>query len=351
MNEGISFVVPVHNGAATIRDTLTAIVADIGADPATEILVVDDASCDESPRVLAELAETMPIRVIAGQGRGAAAALNAGVRAARFSLIAQVDQDVIIRPGWTRTLMAALADPSVAAAQGWYVYDPSATVCVRAMGLDLEERYVAILNVDQDTDHVCTGNTLYRASALHWIGLFDETLGYGYDNDVSYRLQEAGYRLCIKPDAQSVHRWREGFAGYLRQQYGFGYGRVDLVNKHPWRFIGDRVSPPSMMWHPLILAASLMLIMAGGLLAIFDGNWPTYLVPGTMFLALLTLERLAVGVRAYLRVGDAASLLFPGLHLARDLVWVIAIAVWTKRYVTGERSLPSHSMRARAHSG
>src|SRR5262252_2560772 len=351
MNEGISFVVPVHNGAATIRDTLMAILADIGDDPATEIVVVEDGSHDESASILVEMATTLPIRVIAGQGRGAAAALNVGICAARFSLIAQVDQDVIIRPGWTRTLVAALADPAVAAAQGWYVYDPSATVCVRAMGIDLEERYVTLLSTNADTDHVCTGNTLYRASALHRIGLFDETLGYGYDNDVSYRLHEAGYRLCIQPEAESEHRWREGFAGYLRPQYGFGYGRVDLVNKHPWRFIGDRVSPPSMMSHPLILASALMLFVAGGLFALFGGSWQTYLGSGSMFLALLVLERLAVGVRAYLRVGDPASLLFPGLHLARDIVWIVAIAVWAKRYVTGEPSLPSHSMRARAHSG
>jgi glycosyltransferase involved in cell wall biosynthesis len=351
MNEGISFVVPVHNGATTIRDTLLAIAADIGADLQTEIVVVDDASRDGSADIVAELARTLPIRVIAGEGRGAAAALNAGIRAAHFSLIAQVDQDVVIRPGWTRTLTAALADPSIAAAQGWYAHDPSATVCVRAMALDLEERYVALLSTDRDTDHVCTGNTLYRASALHWIGLFDETLGYGYDNDVSYRLHEAGYRLCIQRQAESLHRWREGFSGYLRQQYGFGYGRVDLVNKHPWRFIGDRVSPASMMWHPLILATSLMLVLIGGLVAIFGGNWQTYVWSGSMFLALLLLERLAVGVRAYLRAGDAASLLFPGLHLARDFVWIVAIAVWTKRCVTGQPSLPSHSMRARAHSG
>jgi glycosyltransferase involved in cell wall biosynthesis len=349
MNEGISFVVPVHNGAATIRDTLTAIAADIGVESQAEIVVVDDASRDESSSILAELAETMPIRVIAGEGRGAAAALNAGIRASRFSLIAQVDQDVIIRPGWTQALTEALADPAVAAAQGWYVHDPSASLCVRAMAIDLEERYVAIL--DADTDHVCTGNTVYRASALHLIGLFDETLGYGYDNDVSYRLHEAGYRLRIHPEAQSVHRWREGFTGYLRQQYGFGYGRVDLVNKHPWRFIGDRVSPPSMMWHPLILAGALMLILTGGLLAPFAANWRSCVVSGVMFLALLFLERFAVGVRAYLRVGDPASLLFPVLHLARDVVWVGAIGIWLWRCVTGHPSLPSHSMRARAHSG
>jgi cellulose synthase/poly-beta-1,6-N-acetylglucosamine synthase-like glycosyltransferase len=219
------------------------------------------------------------------------------------------------------------------------------------MGIDLEERYVALLSADGDTDHVCTGNTLYRTNALHWIGLFDETLGYGYDNDVSYRLQEAGYRLCIQPKAESLHRWREGFAGYLRQQYGFGYGRVDLVSKHPWRFIGDRVSPPSMMWHPLILALAFFLIATSGVMAIVGGNWQFYLESGGLFLALLILERLAVGVRAYLRVADPASLLFPGLHLARDLVWIVAIVIWTKRCITGQPSLPSHSMRARAHSG
>src|SRR5690349_13364394 len=208
LNDGISFVVPLHNGAASIRDTLGAIAADVAGNPSVEIIVVEDGSTDESADILMELTQTMPIRVIRGSGRGAAAALNAGIRAARFALIAQVDQDVVVRPGWTKTLTAAFDDPAVAAAQGWYVRDPSASLCVRAMSIDLEQRYLALPH--GDTDHVCTGNTVYRASALHWIGLFDETLGYGYDNDVSYRLQEAGYRLRIERTAQSLHRWREG---------------------------------------------------------------------------------------------------------------------------------------------
>src|SRR3954469_1774417 len=107
MNEGISFVVPVHNGAATIHDVLIAIADDLGGDPSAEIIVVDDASLDDSSKIIAGLAETLPLRVIAGPGRGAAAALNAGIRAARFALVAQVDQDVIIRPGWTQSLTAA----------------------------------------------------------------------------------------------------------------------------------------------------------------------------------------------------------------------------------------------------
>ena len=349
MNDGISFVVPVHNGAATIRDALGAIAADVTGDPSVEVIVVEDGSTDESAEILMELAERLPMRVIRGSGRGAAAALNTGIRAARFSLIAQIDQDVTIRPGWTKTLIAAFDDPAVAAVQGGYVRDPSASICARAMAIDLEQRYLAVRH--GDTDHVCTGNTVYRTAALHWIGLFDETLGYGYDNDVSYRLQEAGYRLRIDKNAQSLHRWREDLHGYLRQQYGFGYGRVDLVNKHPWRFNGDRVSPAAMMWHPLLMAAALGLLLVSGPLAVLGLAWQPSFSLGATLLGLLFLERLGAGGRAFARCGDPASLTFPLLHLARDLMWVVAIAVWTKRRVTGAPSLPSHSMQASAHSG
>ena len=62
-----------------------------------------------------------------------------------------------------------------------------ATLNGRAMGLDLEQRYGAI--TDAYLNHVCTGNSVYRAAALHQVGLFDETFGNGYDNDMSYRLQ------------------------------------------------------------------------------------------------------------------------------------------------------------------
>lgn len=349
MNEGISVVVPVRNGAKTIRETLTAIATEIEGDPSTEIIAVEDGSDDGSADLLAELAETMPLRIVAGPRRGAAAALNTGIRAARFSLIAQVDQDVLIGAGWMRALAPEFADPAVAAAQGWYVRDPSASFCVRAMGIDLEERYRAL--PEGDTDHVCTGNTIYRASALHWIGLFDEALGYGYDNDVSYRLLEAGYRLRVRSDAGSLHHWREGLEGYFRQQYGFGYGRIDVVNKHPWRFGGDCVSPAPMMWHPLVMAVAFIMLLASAPLALFGVAWQPYFAFALTLIGLLFFERVAAAGRAFARVGDVASLSFPVLHLARDAVWVVAIAVWAKRRVAGEPPLPSHSMRARTQSG
>ena len=133
------------------------------------------------------------------------------------------------------------------------------------MALDLEQRYDAL--ADGATTHVCSGNVAYRTSALHAVRLFDERLGYGYDNDMSYRLQAAGYRLRFCSAARSRHRWREGAAGYLVQQYGFGYGRIDLVARHRRRFAGDSVSPPMMMAHPLVMALAVALLVLASVLA------------------------------------------------------------------------------------
>ena len=132
------------------------------------------------------MAASRPLQIVEGAGRGAAAAINTGILAARYPLIAQVDQDVVIDTEWLLRLVGELDDLGIAAAQGQYVVDQAAPLVARAMAIDLAQRYSAIRN--KQTSHVCTGNSLYRAAALHQVGLFDESLGYGYDNDMSYRL-------------------------------------------------------------------------------------------------------------------------------------------------------------------
>ena len=89
-------------------------------------------SRDDSSDVLQRSPSVWPLRLVAGERRGAAAAINTGVRAARFPIICQVDQDVVLKPGWMRVLAAELDDPAVGAAQGYYVERSSARRCARA---------------------------------------------------------------------------------------------------------------------------------------------------------------------------------------------------------------------------
>jgi len=342
---GVSFVVPVHNGAPWIRDVIEAIWEQADGRP-MEIIVVDDRSDDRSPTILRELAIGRPLRLIEGEGRGAAAAINLGVRAAQFPLICQVDQDVVLQHGWMRLLAAELTDPAVAAAQGYYTTDPDASWCARIMGLDLEQRYGAIQG--RDTDHVCTGNAIYRADALHRVELFDERFGYGYDNDMSYRLLAAGYRMTFCRSARSVHRWREGFAAYCGQQYGFGYGRLELIAKHPERLSGDVVSPAPMMLHPAIMSMAVVALGSALVMRAAAGPWRAGALGAAALITGLAVERLVAGIRAARRFRDPAPLLFPFVHLARDAAWVAAVVMWSIRRLGRHPTRPSNSMRPRA---
>jgi mycofactocin glycosyltransferase len=370
---GVSFVIPVRNGAPWLDSVLAAVRGQTWSGP-IEIIAIDDGSTDDSAAILSRHQSLGDMRVLSGDGSGAAAAINKGVRAAAYPLIAQVDQDVVISPNWLARLVAEFDDPKVAAAQGRYLpgsdeyhegsvplrkrgQTPQTSVPLRrrgqtprdiwsrVMALDLALRYRGLAST---TNHVCTGNSLYRRSSLLDVGIFDEDLGYGYDNDLSYRLVAAGYRLAYRHDAESVHHWREGVVGYAQQQYGFGYGRLNLLTRHPRHVAGDDVSGLSMMLQGPVTAVAL----AVGLIAIgVEATGTSGIVPASVALALaagLAVERFAAGAWAAVVFRDSAGLCFVPVHLVRNVAWVVAMTTWSARTLVGVRSRPVHSMRPRS---
>jgi glycosyltransferase involved in cell wall biosynthesis len=338
---GVSVVIPVLNGRRSLPGVLGAIVRECQGRP-HEIIVVDDGSSDGSVRYLRREVQAGRIRLLAGTRRGPAAALNLGVREARYPLICQIDQDVVVHPGWLQTLVEAMTDPEIAAAQGRYTTSPLAGFWARMMGRDLDQRYERIRS--PFVDHVCTGNSIYRASALHRAGLFDETFGYAADNDLSYRLVRAGHRLAFCRTATSTHLWREQPGAYLRQQYGVGYGRLDLIRKHPRRVGGDDVSGVVMIGHAgLTFVALAVVLLTPLLVALGVPAWVSLGLSGALLLPL-ALERLAAGVASWRHSGDRTALAFPAVHFLRDLAWAAAIGVWCARALGRRSGSPLGSM-------
>jgi glycosyltransferase involved in cell wall biosynthesis len=129
---GVSFVVPVLNGGTWLRPALASIGAQRDG-RAFEIIAIDDGSTDGSLRLLRQLEREGFLRLLYGLGRGAAAAVNAGIREASNPIICQVDQDVILQGGWLSELLKAFDDPDVGAVQGHYITRPGAGWWARAM--------------------------------------------------------------------------------------------------------------------------------------------------------------------------------------------------------------------------
>lgn len=90
----VSVVIPVYNGMAYLRETLESVFAQTCPD--FELIVVDDGSTDDTPRIIASYGSR--IRSFRQPNGGGASAINLGIRQARGEWIAWLSADDLWSP-------------------------------------------------------------------------------------------------------------------------------------------------------------------------------------------------------------------------------------------------------------
>ena len=118
----ISIIVPVHNSSQDLIECLSALIE--SSSPGAEIIVVDDASTDESFFVAAR----MGVRVLGlVKNSGPSAARNYGAHHAQGEILFFVDADVVVAPGAVSYVVKVFEEqPELAAIFGSYDAQPRA---------------------------------------------------------------------------------------------------------------------------------------------------------------------------------------------------------------------------------
>lgn len=104
----LSVIVPFYNVAPYADQTLRSLARN--AAPGIEFILVDDASTDETPAILAAGAERLPGAQVVTQpvNRGLAAARNTGLDSSRGRYLTFLDGDDVVAPGYFSQLLAAI---------------------------------------------------------------------------------------------------------------------------------------------------------------------------------------------------------------------------------------------------
>ncbi len=200
----ISVVIPAYNAAGTIREALASVEVQGRAD--LEVIVVDDASRDETPRILRDEVAGRAGYIVLPLARngGPAGARNAGVARARGTWIAFLDGDDAWMPG-RMALQLALAGkhPDVALWCGGTVplmpnVSVPAVIAPPTMR-DLPLKEFVYHNA------VATSTVLVRRAALAAVGGFDEQFVGPEDYDLWMRLARAHRLVRIE---QPLSRYR-----------------------------------------------------------------------------------------------------------------------------------------------
>ncbi|MBI1687013.1 glycosyltransferase family 2 protein [Caulobacter hibisci] len=199
----VAAVIPVRNR----RDVLVRAIRSIQAQtsPVAEIIIVDDASTDDTPdRVLAMAVEDPRIKLLRQPARaGASAARNRGVNAAAADWIAFLDSDDEWFPEKMALQAAALsaAPDSVASFTAQQIVSDDGPAAVFRPAADISLRDLQQLNVLSTTS-----SALVRRSSLIEVKGFDESLPSCQDWDLWLRLRALGPFAIVREPLVSFYQ-------------------------------------------------------------------------------------------------------------------------------------------------
>lgn len=183
-----------------------------------QVVVVVNGTPDGSLERAGEFARTHPkLRVLERVEPGKTRALNHGLCESTGELLAFVDDDVTIQPGWAAALRAAFArHPGDVALQGRIRMPRAVRENPELMTrITLRRTHVVVDHEAAEgfLPRALTGaNMALRRSTLERLGGFNEALGPGAsglcdDTDLGWRLLDAGGRIEYVPGAAVEHHF------------------------------------------------------------------------------------------------------------------------------------------------
>ena len=206
----ISVLLPARDAAATLPEALGGLLAQRGA-PAFEIVCVDDASTDETGRILHEAARRdARLRVVRGKGEGLVAALELGLSSCRGRYLARMDADDRVHPD-RLALQAALLDrePALGAVGSDVLIFPWPL----SPGLFRLQEWLTSLRTPADLHRerfidapLVHPGWMLRRAALEAVGSYQDH-GWPEDWDLLLRLAQKGYGLGKVP--RTLLWWRD----------------------------------------------------------------------------------------------------------------------------------------------
>ena len=221
----ISVVMATRNRATRLPRVFECLAAQ-DIDVPFELVIVDDASDDDTWLMLEKLAESAAFAVRSihrDTCGGPGGARNSGWREARAPLVAFTDDDCEPQPEWLATLYRALADADLV--QGRTLPNPAQ--------LERHGAFGRTLSVTEEGLYP-TCNMGYRRSVLDEAGGFNERYRMSAeDTDLAWRSREAGARSAWAPDALVYHDVHpSSYAALLRDKLRWD-GIALVVHDHP----------------------------------------------------------------------------------------------------------------------
>ena len=265
--DGITVVIPSRNGRGLLCRLLPGVLEDLRGIP-SEVIVVDNGSVDSTAQTLQLEFPTVTVDV-SPTPLAFAEAVNRGIRAARFSRLCLLNNDMVVQKGFFGALFDAFrAVPDLFCATAQIFFPPGARreetgKAVIPPKADPKDFPVTCLEPipGENLSYVLYGSggcSLYDTQKLRALGGMGEIYRPAYveDLDVCYRAWQRGWPTVYVAEAKVVHHHRATTSRYYTAE------ELDLVlDVNYLRFLARAVADPEVflkLWKQAIWRLNLL---------------------------------------------------------------------------------------------
>jgi GT2 family glycosyltransferase len=213
----VSVVTPLFNCLAATQEMVASLKRTMPRGIAYEVILVDDGSTDGTREWLAGLGE--PFRVVLNErNRGFGASTNRGASLARGRVLALLNNDLILKPGWLRPMLNALSFPGGRAGIVGNVQENAATLEVDHAGIEVTmtgkpehvrqaPRLASLVFRPAPSVFAVTGACmLIKTDTWGRLGGFDEAYTNGCEDvDLCLRARALGLRTVVALRSRVLH--------------------------------------------------------------------------------------------------------------------------------------------------
>ncbi|TSC86115.1 MAG: polysaccharide deacetylase/glycosyl transferase, group 2 family protein [Parcubacteria group bacterium Gr01-1014_8] len=325
----VSVIIPAHNESANIEATIHSVMS--GSVTPEEVIVVDDASSDNTAKLVRELQVKYDPRLRLLQkerGGSKAAALNAGLPEAAGDVLVCIDADTTVSRHALRRLLYHFHDTKVGAVAG-KVYPAS----LRSFFEKLQYlEYVQAQNLDKEVFSVVNAVGIVPGAIGAWRKTAVVNAG-GYsldtvveDQDLSLALLLRGWNIVYEPEALGYTETPTSAQTFFKQRFRWVHGTMQCFRKYEAWFASPFAPRMGFIVLPNLLLFNLIIPLAAPLvdIAFFASVFGIFNVPlvATIFIFFILFDLLYA---------------YEGLRLEEkptySLIPLIPIQRWVYRYI------------------
>ncbi len=233
----ISIVVACRNEEKNILTLLKSIESSDYDIDNIEVLVVDGMSDDNTRNKVIEFQKSTKlfISILDNVKQKTPYAFNIGIKNATSDLIIIAGARFVFSSNYFKEVRKVLKDKKIGCAGGRIVNiyeNQTSEVITKAMGSTFGIGFGNFRTISEDKFVDTVTPPAFRKEIFDEIGYFDERLTRNQDDDFSFRLIKAGYKILLKANIHIEYVVRGSFSKLFKQYKQYGYWKVFVNKKH-----------------------------------------------------------------------------------------------------------------------